>query len=317
MTIKTVPSVLIRLAQALGTTLQGHRLVIPQKFGRGYCSGFVFNEYIRLLIADYELNQDLPLPNPDVDAVKKTIFFKFQHVFPDKEQGVQTNQFSNQPSVLIGTSRINTDEIIAIHTNSAIINIEADAAYLNNLFGQVERSSVLQSLLNNTQPLLFEEVIHPALQTVVNSILSEPVNPTFELFFLKIKAEELVCRLLMELQKRDKQPVYALNSRDIQAIYQARERLLNHLNTPPLINQLSVDAGMSPTKLKRLFKQIFGNSIFSYYQNARMQEAARLLREEKLSVSEVGYRLGFTNLSHFSRVFEEHIGIKPKRYSLM
>jgi AraC-like DNA-binding protein len=47
----------------------------------------------------------------------------------------------------------------------------------------------------------------------------------------------------------------------------------------------------------------------------RMQEAARLLKEKRLTVSEVGYRLGFTNLSHFSRVFEEHIGMKPKKYS--
>lgn len=317
MIVQTVPLVLMRLAQALGTTLQGHRLVIPKEFGRGYCSGFVFNEHIRLLIADYKLYHDLPLPNPDVDAVKKMIFFKFQHVFPGKNQGIDINHFSHQPSVLIGTSRINKDEVIAIHTNNAIINIEVGAAYLNNLFGAAQRSPVLQSLLNNTQPLLFEQIIHPALQTVVNSILSEPVNPTFELFFLKIKAEELVCRLLMELEKRNKQPVYSLNSRDIQAIYRVKERLLNHLNIPPLISQLAADAGMSPTKLKRLFKQIFGNSIFSYYQNVRMQEAARLLREEKLSVSETGYRLGFTNLSHFSRVFEEHIGMKPKRYSLM
>ena len=73
---------------------------------------------------------------------------------------------------------------------------------------------------------------------------------------------------------------------------------------------------MSPTKLKRLFKQIFGNSIFSYYQEFRIKEAARLMKDEKLSVSEVGYQLGFTNLSHFSRVFQAHIGIKPKRYSL-
>ena len=71
---------------------------------------------------------------------------------------------------------------------------------------------------------------------------------------------------------------------------------------------------MSPTKLKRLFKQIFGDSIFSYYQAFRMKEAARLLKEQ-FSVSEVGYQLGFTNLSHFSRVFEQHTGLKPKRYS--
>lgn len=72
---------------------------------------------------------------------------------------------------------------------------------------------------------------------------------------------------------------------------------------------------MSPTKLKRLFKQIFGDSIFNYYQGFRMKEAARLLKEEKLSVSDVGYELGFTNLSHFSRAFKEHIGMNPKQYS--
>jgi AraC-like DNA-binding protein len=312
---QTVPLVLIRFAQALGTTIHNHRLTIPEHFGQGYCSGYIFNEHIRLLIADYELYQDLPIENPDVDTVKKTIFFKFQHVFPDKEKRINTNHFSNQPSVLIGTSRINTDEVIAIHTNTSVINIEVDAGYLNNLFDSLQKSPVLQSLLENTQPLLFEQILHPAMQTVVNSILSEPVDQTFELFFLKIKAEELVCRLLMELEKRDEQRIYALNSRDIQTIYQIREQILNRLDTPPLINQLATDAGMSPTKLKRLFKQVFGDSIFSYYQNIRMQEAARLLREEKLSVSETGYRLGFTNLSHFSRVFQEYVGMKPKRYS--
>ena len=91
--------------------------------------------------------------------------------------------------------------------------------------------------------------------------------------------------------------------------------MLEHLETPPVIKELAVGAHIGPSKLKRLFKQVFGSSIFNYYQVFRMKEAARLLKEEKLSVSEVGYRLGFTNLSHFSRVFNDHIGMKPKQYS--
>lgn len=145
--------------------------------------------------------------------------------------------------------------------------------------------------------------------------MTEPVDPAFELFFQRIKAEELICRLLMELEKRDEKHLYALNIHDIQAIYKVKEQMLEHLETPPVINELAVCANMSSSKLKRLFKQIFGNSIFSYYQEFRMKEAARLLKEEKLFVSDVGYHLGFTNLSHFSRVFEEHIGMKPKQYS--
>jgi AraC-like DNA-binding protein len=243
------------------------------------------------------------------------ILFKFQNIFPKKEIVSTGKRLKTIPSVLIGTSRMNTDVIIPVDTNTATINIEVDANYLNGLFDLSEKSPVLQSLLQNTQPLLFEQMIYPSLQKIVDEIVTESVDETFELFFLRIKAEELICRLLMELEKRDEKHLYALNIHDIQTIYKVKGQMLEHLETPPVINELAICANMSPSKLKRVFKQIFGNSIFSYYQEFRMKEAARLLKEEKLSVSDVGYQMGFTNLSHFSRVFKEHIGMKPKQYS--
>ena len=309
------PNVLKRLAQLLGTELKNRRLEIPEEFGAGYCAGFIFNEHIRMLILNYELNKDLIVENPDVNVSGRMILFKFQNVFPKTEPLSTGKQLKAIPSVLIATSNMNTEVLIPIDTNTASINIEVDANYLNELFDLSDKSPVLQSLLQNTQPLLFEQMIYPSLQKIVDEIVSESVDPTFELFYRRVKAEELICRLLMELEKRDEKHLYALNSQDIQTIYKVKEQMLRRFETPPVINELAARANMSPSKLKRLFKQIFGNSIFSYYQEFRMQEAARLLREEKLSVSDVGYKLGFTNLSHFSRVFEEHIGMKPKQYS--
>jgi AraC-like DNA-binding protein len=311
----TVPHVLLSFAHLLGTEVRNRVLQIPSNFGTGYCAGFVFNEDIRMLISNYELKEDLIVKNPDINAAKRMIFFKFRHIFPKTKALTAGKHVTETPSVLIATSRINTDDVISIHTNTATINIEVDADYLDGLFDQPERSPVLQSLLLNTQPLLFEQVIYPAVQKIVDEIVTEPVNEAFQLFFLRVKAEELICRLLMELEKRNEKHLYPLNSNDIQTIYKVKEQILAHLETPPEIKELSVYAGMSPTKLKRLFRQIFGNSIFNYYQEFRMKEAARLLKEEKLTVSDVGYKLGFTNLSHFSRVFTEHIGIKPKQYS--
>ena len=315
--LKTVPNILIRLANLLGTELENRRLDIPERLGKGYCTGFVFNEHIRMFISNYELNEDIMVENPDVNVIGKLIFFKFQHIFPKTESLQAEASLKAMPSVLIATSRVNTEDVISIHTNTATINIEVNSDYLNGLFDFSEKSPILQSLLQNTQPLLFEQMIYPSLQKIVNEIITESVDETFKLFFLRIKAEELICRLLMELEKRDEQHLYSLNAHDIQTIYRVKEKILVHLGAPPIIKELSVFAGMSPTKLKRLFKQIFGNSIFSYYQEFRMKEAARLLQDEKLSVSEVGYQLGFSNLSHFSRVFQAHIGIKPKRYSLL
>ena len=304
---QSTPKILIELAERLGKKVVNGRVDIPESFGKGYCSGCVFNEEIRILIFNYELKQDLELENPDVNLPGKMILFKFQNILK-----TQINNLNS--SVLIATSRINSDEIISIQ-NAVSINIEVDSKYLEELFGLSKKSPILQSLFQNSQPLLFEQLIFPALQKILDEIIFEPVDDNFGWIFRKIKAEELVCRLLMELEKREEKQLYPLNVKDIQTLYTIKEEILNHLETPPAINDLATQANMGPTKLKNLFKQIFGDSIFSYYQGFRMKEAARLLKEEKFSVSEVGYRLGFSNMSHFSRVFEVHIGMKPKKYS--
>jgi len=311
----TIPNILKRFAFLLGTEIKDRILEIPEKFGKGYCIGYIFNEDIRMIISNYELNEDVIVENPDVNMGGKMIFFKFENIFPEQEIIQEKGKPQGMPSVLIATSTLNQDTAIPIHTNTATINIEVNADYLKRLFSLQDKSPVIQSLLENAQPLLFEQIIYPFLQKIVDEIVTVQVDETFKLFFLRVKAEELICKLLIELEKRNEKHIYALNGRDIQTIYRIREKMLADIGTPPVIKELAISANMSPSKLKRLFKQIFGNSIFSYYQEFRMKEAARLLKEEKLSVSDVGYELGFTNLSHFSRVFKEHTGMKPKQYS--
>lgn len=312
----SVPNVLKSLARLLGTEIKDRRLEIPSQSGKGYCTGFIFNEHIRMLISNYELNEDILLENPEKDGGKRMIFFKFQNIFSQSEILSPSKNGTEIPSVLVATSRLNTDEVIAIHSNTGTINIEVDADYLTRLFELSGQSPILKSLLENAQPYLFEQMMHPSLQKIVNEILYESVDEAFQLFFMRIKAEELICRLLMELEKRSEKRLYALNIKDVETIYKVREKLLEHLEIPPVIGKLAADSGMSPTKLKRLFRQIFGDSIFSYYQTFRIKEAAFLLKENKYSVSEVGYKLGFTNLSHFSKIFKEHNGMNPKQYAM-
>lgn len=119
------------------------------------------------------------------------------------------------------------------------------------------------------------------------------------------------------LMKREAVPSGSMHIDDVKAIYAVKAYLQSHLSEPPNIAALAREAGMSEPKLRKLFKQTFGKGVFEYYQSGRMQKAAQLLKDKKLTVSEVGYQLGFSNLSHFSRVFEEHIGFKPKKYSAM
>jgi AraC-like DNA-binding protein len=133
--------------------------------------------------------------------------------------------------------------------------------------------------------------------------------------YFKLKCEELLCHTVALLLQREAMAPKKLHLADLKALYAIKLRLQLPKGEAPDIAALARHAGMSGPKLRKLFKQTFGHGVYDYYQAMRMQEAARLLKDQRLSVSEVGHRLGFTNLSHFARVFEQHFGLKPKKYS--
>ncbi|MCD8185543.1 MAG: AraC family transcriptional regulator [Rikenellaceae bacterium] len=303
------------MANRLNTDIRNGRLIVPPEFGRGYCAGFIFNPHIRLFIMNYELDRELVIENPVEEPAGRMILFKFRHIFPFSSSVGSTDSRPATPSVLIATNNLRIGEAFPVHSNTATINIEVEAEYLRGLFPDPELSPLLSGLLSQDQPLLFEQVVYPSLQRIVEELTGERIDPLFERFLLRIKAEELVCRLLMELAQRGEKQLYGLNEEDIRAVYEVKRSMLERLSEPPRIRQLAARAHMSPSKLNRLFGQVFGASVFHYYQAHRMKEAARLLKEELLSVSDTGYRLGFTNLSHFSRIFKRHIGMKPKQFS--
>ena len=126
------------------------------------------------------------------------------------------------------------------------------------------------------------------------------------------RAQELIYYLFTRLFSRKTGITLSINQEDVKKIYQVRASILADLSAPPKLSELARHIGMSSTKMKQLFRQIFGDSIYNYFQVERMNEAAQLLRD--FSVSQVGYRIGFSNLSHFTRLFEKHHQMKPKRY---
>jgi len=104
---------------------------------------------------------------------------------------------------------------------------------------------------------------------------------------------------------------FLANETDREKINQAREVLIQHIGEPITIKELSRKVAMNECYLKKGFKEMFGTTIFDFYQNQRMEHARFLLYEKGLSVSEVSALLGYSSISHFSTAFKKHTGIKP------
>ena len=93
------------------------------------------------------------------------------------------------------------------------------------------------------------------------------------------------------------------------------EKLLNDhvFKDFPGIEFLADKFGMSPTKLKRDFKQIYGESIYQYYLGKKMDYAKILIIEKKIRIGEVSNMLGYKNDSKFSEAFKNKYGVLPSK----
>jgi AraC-like DNA-binding protein len=80
---------------------------------------------------------------------------------------------------------------------------------------------------------------------------------------------------------------------------------------PPTIKELSRVAAMSESKLKKVFKTVFGLPIYEYFQRHRMQKAKIMLMSGNYSIKDVGYSLGYANLSNFTLAFKKEFGKLP------
>ncbi len=154
----------------------------------------------------------------------------------------------------------------------------------------------------------------PEVANIVNEVANLSTVVLSDAYY-KLKSLELLYNLFKNLLSRQDIGHQNLSNYEIEALYKVRDKIASSLYQPFELSQLVKISGMNALKLRKLFTQVFGKGIYEYYQHLRMQEAARLMSQEHLSVSEAGYQLGFSNLSYFGRLFEKHFGTKPKKWS--
>lgn len=81
------------------------------------------------------------------------------------------------------------------------------------------------------------------------------------------------------------------------------------------VEELTEDVGISRAQLHRKMKEITGISTGEFIRNLRLKQAARLIREGQINITQVAYNVGFNNQTHFSTVFKKHFGMSPSEYA--
>lgn len=180
----------------------------------------------------------------------------------------------------------NTDSL-----HDAILQFKHAASFVKTHPICAKTTQVLESILNNTYSDTRENIFinaqtHMLLLYTLDCTIGEQSLDTINCKFLANKA-------------------------DREKISQARELLIKHIGEPITIKELSRKVAINECYLKKGFKEMFGATVFDFYQNQRMEHAKYLLYEKGLTVTEVSLQLGYSSISHFSTAFKKHTGCKP------
>jgi AraC-like DNA-binding protein len=177
---------------------------------------------------------------------------------------------------------------------------------------------------------VYDEIVQQYLALKTASLHMEPLDAEYKRIMLEIielneshpshnavlvnRTMAMVERFFNNLYEKRYQFRYQVKAStyDIEQIRKVEQVITANLTEPcPTINELSKMVSMSPSKLKQLFKDVYGRPIYQYYQFHRMQKAKAMLLSKKFSVKQVGLSLGYASLSNFSAAFRKEFNILP------
>lgn len=93
------------------------------------------------------------------------------------------------------------------------------------------------------------------------------------------------------------------------------EFLGNSFSNPDLsLSFMSTEIGISGSKISTIIKNRYNLSFRQYLNTIRIAEAKRLLQETNLQISQIAYKVGYSNLTHFCRTFKDETQTSPNSY---
>jgi AraC family transcriptional regulator len=197
-----------------------------------------------------------------------------------------------------------------------VLSFSFSPTYLNQFAKSKKDSTISEKVLAFTHTTSFSKQLPLCGKTrlAIEALLNHQYTDTLENIFINAQTQILLL-YSMDCMLGDHQETFTCkflaNEADREKITKAREILLQHIGEPLTIRALSRKVAINECYLKKGFKELFGTTIFDFYQTQRMEHAKYLLYDKGLSVTDVSSLLGYSSISHFSTAFKKHTGIKP------
>lgn len=298
------------VAMQIGATVENNSLILNSSTEEGLVSVFPLEEGLIMILTEVKSNLGLRklMQYVPTDYLFMKLYLPNHHLTTTAKSDSDYYQIKS-PGVLLYNSHLKLSSLFNTQQSFKILSFAIHADWLKQTFPADSIFSEKQ--LFETPIFRFKNVTPAILQSALNLFTLKSDSSPIRLK-MKAVAFDMLSQLFSAFDLHFHSNVSFKNQNDIEAIFKIREQLLeNKEMNYPTIAVLAKQAAMSPSKLKTLFSSVFGMSVFEFYQHHRLDYARHLIEERKLSIGEIGLKIGYSNLSKFSKAYKKQFGYLP------
>lgn len=196
------------------------------------------------------------------------------------------------------------ERILILFTESFIRSSYREQA--DFLLSPFEKGSPIYHFHVHKNPLV-EQLFHLMLE----ELQGQP--PGYEIRMLHTLVDILLLTARLTI-KQEATPAHYLNSPIHQKITEIAGYIGDHYSEDLSLASMAQTFHISPYYLSRTFKAVTGFTLTEYVHSVRIRQAQKLLKETRLSVTEISSRIGFDNVSHFGKIFKKIAQQSPREY---
>lgn len=204
---------------------------------------------------------------------------------------------------------------LELQAHSWVISLVVSIEKFHSLFSEEAGYISFLSLENRDKQYYKDAPLTPSMVIVLNQLINFNIAPSIRPLYSKGKAYELLSLYFNRTEDANvEQCPFLLDEENVLKIRKAKDIVIANMAEPPSLQDLSREIGLSLKKLKEGFKQIYGDSVYSFLFDYKMEHARRLLDTGDYNVNEVGLKVGYSTSSHFIAAFKKKFGTTPKKY---
>lgn len=218
-------------------------------------------------------------------------------------------------SLLLYNTQIDLPLNLVLNANSWMVSIVMTIRKFHSLFSREADYIPFLSTDNKDKKYYSQEGVSPAIAVVLSQVMNYNLHRSIKELYIKGKVYELISLYFNKSQDADvEQCPFLVDEDNVKRIRNAKEIIISRMAEPPSLQELSEEIGLSLKKLKEGFKQIYGDSVYSFLFDYKMEYARKMLESGKHNVNEVGLKVGYSTSSHFIAAFKKKYSTTPKKY---